>query len=151
MQWVSLIYFQGLVLHCTCSTFLQDSFSSCSILAADSNQGHLSSEESLLPKIKRPPWGQTLSNDWQSSPHSPPVSFSKTLKSTPASELLWNEAFVENGPPLTSVSSYSPHVPTRTSLRNFLHRNLQMRVCSGKLGLWLCCLQRHVKPRYVSQ
>ena len=83
-QRVSLVYFQGLGLHCACGTFLQESPSRCSALAAESNQGHLSFEESLLPKIKRPPWGQTLSNDQQSLSPLPPTFFQQNSKEHPS-------------------------------------------------------------------
>ena len=83
-QQVSLVCFQGLGLHCACGTFLQESHSSCSALAAESNQGCLSFEESLLPKIKRPPWGQTLSNDRQSLSPLPPTFFQQNSKEQPS-------------------------------------------------------------------
>ena len=137
-------------------TSLQDSFSSCSVLSADSNQESLSSEESLLPKIIHPPWGQPQSNDQKMQTYKalvPLPPFSETLKSTPSirASVEWAEAFVENGPHFNCVWSCFLQAPTRASLVNFLHTSLQTRVRSGKLDLWLYCLQRHIKPRCVSQ
>ena len=97
-----------------------------------------------------PPWGQTLSNDQKTLPPLPPASFQQNSKAHSGFRASLEWGLVENEPLFTCLILL-PACPNKDSLLNFLHTNLQMRVCSAKLGLWLYCLQRYVKPRCVSQ